>query len=311
MEPLHLEVTPAKKRSVRRVRLACVQCRLRKVRCDATEPACNRCLADAKQCEYQKSRRGGRPRRSVTATTSLQATTDEVPATSLQQTWSTDTNSFGSSGNVSEATSTIETTILPIDELRPSHAVTDQLLSLYYEFFHVAHPCVLPRWSLRVRLATESAVSEILLPVLLYIGSIFTDTVDSAPLAKSAAQAITSARIRPGPTSPYYIQALNLYAIVVYWCEDRWKGRELLDEAIREALSVDMHRVKFASQHGQGDPVLEESWRRTWWQIYITDAHIAGSIHSYPTQTGAVQVTTHLPCEEQQYESGVRYHFWF
>lgn len=66
-----------------------------------------------------------------------------------------------------------------------------------------------------------------------------------------------------------------------------------------------MHRAEFASQHGQGDPVLEESWRRTWWSIYITDAHISGNAHSYSTQTGAAQITAELPCEEQQYESGV------
>lgn len=39
--------------------------------------------------------------------------------------------------------------------------------------------------------------------------------------------------------------------------------------------------------------------------IYITDAHIAGSTHTYPTETGAVQIMTALPCEEQYFESGV------
>lgn len=39
--------------------------------------------------------------------------------------------------------------------------------------------------------------------------------------------------------------------------------------------------------------------------IYLTDAHIAGSTHVFPTQTGDVQMTTDLPCEEEQYESGV------
>lgn len=39
--------------------------------------------------------------------------------------------------------------------------------------------------------------------------------------------------------------------------------------------------------------------------IYITDAHIAGSTHTFPTETGTVQMTTDLPCEEQHYESGV------
>jgi hypothetical protein len=79
----------------------------------------------------------------------------------------------------------------------------------------------------------------------------------------------------------------------------------MLNEAVISALSVGMHRVQYASQHGQGDPMLEETWRRTWWMVYITDAHIAGSTHTFLSQTSHVEVTTDLPCEKQQYESGV------
>jgi hypothetical protein len=39
--------------------------------------------------------------------------------------------------------------------------------------------------------------------------------------------------------------------------------------------------------------------------IYITDARIAGSTYTFPSQTSDVEVTTGLPCEEQHYESGV------
>jgi len=156
-----------------------------------------------------------------------------------------------------------------------------------------------------MRLASDPIASGVLLPVLLYIGSIFTYTVDSTPLAVAARQAIDTERLRPGPPNPFYIQALLLYAIAVYASNEPERGRELLDEVIRGALSLGMHRSPFASQHGEGNPVLEESWRRTWWSIYITDAHISGSSHSYPTQTGAAQITADLPCEEQQYESGV------
>jgi hypothetical protein len=39
--------------------------------------------------------------------------------------------------------------------------------------------------------------------------------------------------------------------------------------------------------------------------VYITDAHIAGSTHTFPSQKSNVEITTGLPREEQQYESGV------
>lgn len=155
-----------------------------------------------------------------------------------------------------------------------------------------------------MRLATEPDAAEILLPVILFIGSIFTNAIDSESLAKTAQEAIAFAQSRLGPPSPFYLQAQLLYAIAIYASSEPERGQELLAEVITGALSVGMQRAEFASKFGQGDPVLEESWRRTWWMIYITDAHIAGSTHTYPTETGAVQIMTALPCEEQYFESG-------
>jgi hypothetical protein len=182
----------------------------------------------------------------------------------------------------------------------------DQLLSQYFQFFHASHPCVLPLRTLRVHLTNEPVASKVLLPVLLFIGSVFTDTVDTKPLSLAAQQAIDSTRVQEGALSPFYIQAILLYSIAVYASNEPEKTQGLLNEAIHVALKLGMHQAEFASIYGQMDPVLEESWRRTWWMIYTTDAHIAGSLHTYPTQTGGVQITTELPCEEQQYESGVR-----
>jgi hypothetical protein len=129
--------------------------------------------------------------------------------------------------------------------------------------------------------------------------------VDSPPLAIAARGAITSAQSQPGPLSPYCLWALLLYAIAVYASNEPERGREILNEAVISALSVGMHRVQYALQHGQGDPMLEETWSRTWWMVYITDAHIAGSTHTFLSQTSHVEVTTDLSCEGQQYESGV------
>jgi hypothetical protein len=313
------------KRPIRRVALACVQCRSRKVKCDATLPNCNRCQADEKICEFQKSRRGGRPRRPTT----VLLNTPKIDALAQKQHQSTSDwsdiscitlehrqASYDSSNSISTESSTQSVTGTPDSASHPStitlgeatftRTQIDQLLSSYYIFFHTAHPCVLPKWKLHLQLVSEPIAAEVLLPVLLYIGSIFLkSTIDSAPLAIAARDAFTSAQSRPGPLSPYYLQALLLYAIAVYASNESERGRELVNEVVISALSVGMHRVHYATQHGQGDPVLEESWRRTWWMIYITDAHIAGSTHTFPTQTNEVEITTGLPCEEQQYQSGV------
>ncbi|KAJ4293178.1 hypothetical protein N0V90_008460 [Kalmusia sp. IMI 367209] len=153
---------------------------------------------------------------------------------------------------------------------------------------------------------TETGISDFLLPVLLYIGSIFSRSISSSPFGNAAAEAMQAGWMIPGlAPNPYFIQALMLYSISVYWCNEPERGRELLDEAINGAFILGMHQKDFAEHNGNGDPVLEESWRRTWWQIHVTDVHIAGSLHIYKGLSNKFPITTELPCEEQCYETGV------
>jgi len=319
MDDTVLSSVPLTKRTVRRVALACIQCRIRKVRCDATQPACSRCRVDEKQCEYQKSRRGGRPRRPVAAQIQI-AVDDRTTSGHYSEHFGSQTRSNSSTHGSSDSSTlsvcdSLEwklseaTQPLLTSGARLSTIQVDQLLTHYYTYFHISHPCVLPRWSLEARLTTEPAISNFLLPVLLYIGSIFTHSIDSTPLANAAARTIQTGWTDHETPNAYFIQALMLYSIATYWCNEQEKGRQLLDEAISGAFKLGMHQKDFASRHGSGDPVLEESWRRTWWQIHVTDVHISGSTHSYQGSSVKYPITTELPCEEDEYEAGVRsYH---
>jgi hypothetical protein len=80
-----------------------------------------------------------------------------------------------------------------------------------------------------------------------------------------------------------------------------------MDAATRLALDLGMHRQEFAEQNGEGDAVLEESWRRTWWQVYIADAFFAAMARANTFPTCNVDVTVALPCEEEEYEAGVSF----
>lgn len=118
-------------------------------------------------------------------------------------------------------------------------------------------------------------------------------------------EALAGIRARVRPITGFDVQAVLLYSIAIYWSNEPEHGTALLDEAIEMAVELGMNRKDFATQHGDGNPVLEESWRRTWWLFYITDAHIAGSTHVFPFRTGNIDKTVDLPCEEHEYESGV------
>ena len=225
----------------------------------------------------------------------------------------TENNSSGQGSSGSSAQSVCDflewktSDVVLSNGVRLTGSQVDHLLSQYYTFFHASHPCVLPRWALQPRMPTELGISKFLLPVLLYIGSLFTQLVDSLPLANAAAEAMSGGWmdvINFAP-DPYFIQAQMLYSIAVYWCGDPEKGREILDDAINGAFSLGMHQKDFAVQNGYRDAVLEESWRRTWWQIHVTDIHIAGSTHTYKGLSVKYPITADLPCEEECYEIGV------
>lgn len=282
-----------------RVSLACVPCRAKHIRCDAVLPTCSRCRAEEKQCVYLKSRRGGRRR----------------PRTLHQSASNTELDSIAETrSNLSTVDATLDYHSTEIDRSDSESGVraqlggpiVEQLVSLYYSFFHAAHPCVLPQCALKRYLVEDHEALQPLSAVIQYIGSIYAPSISSAPLKLKAQQGLETIRLQDHVMTAYDVQAVLLYSIAVYWCDESEKGLELLDEAIHMALRLGMNQRVFAVECGRHDPILEESWRRTWWQIYITDAHIAGSTQTYPYRTSHVEMGVNLPCEEQNYESGVR-----
>ncbi|KAJ5152640.1 uncharacterized protein N7482_009118 [Penicillium canariense] len=268
--------------------LACAACRYKHLRCDGKKPACSRCVVDRKECIYHASRRRGNPRSKQSQESSTTTVSDSSPPPTL------DNQTYF---NLPSSATSLETDISSLTSNSES-----VLLGLYYEFFHAAHPCVLPRQFLSCY-SSESAIQPLLL-VLHYIGSLFATSISSELPHQDAQKALASIRSGNHPITGFDVQAVLLYSIAIYWCNEPDLGVELLDEAIHLALELGMNRQEFAQQNAQNDPILEESWRRTWWQIYITDAHIAGSTHKYPFRTNQIEMTVDLPCEEYDYASG-------
>lgn len=228
-------------------------------------------MANAKECIYLPSRRRGNPK----------------PRPELQV------------DNTNAVDSVVDNDGMNRSECSP-------LLDLYYEFFHTAHPCVLPRAHLDVFLARDELCP--LVRVLCYIGSLFSASVSSEDHSREVQNTLTAVRARVRPVTGFDVQAVLLYSIALYWSNEPEYGTMLLDEAIEMAVGLGMNRREFATSQGEDNPVLEESWRRTWWLFYTTDAHIAGSTHVFPFRTSRIHQTVDLPCEEHEYETGVIMH---
>lgn len=269
--------------------LACAPCRYKHLRCDGKKPVCTRCSVDKKECTYHASRRRGNPRPRPSQESSTTTLSESSPAPAFD-----DQGCFN---------------LLPSATFNTNHVDSSQAtsesitLGLYYEFFHSAHPCVLPRQSLN-KYSKGQEIQPLLL-VMNYIGSLFATSTSMESLQQEIQNYLVSLRSRTRSVTGFDVQAVLLYSITIYWCNEPDTGVDLLDETIRLALELGINRQEFAQENSRGDPILAESWRRTWWQIYITDAHIAGSTHKFPFRTSNIEMTVDLPCEELDYELGV------
>lgn len=290
-----------------RVSIACVPCRDLHMRCDAAMPACSRCVSEKKQCIYLKSRRGGR-RRLLRQPPTCQVESSTFihprPQLPVELSWQVSREPWDlprADDSMGNADSLVTTPIGNADSSDP-----DQLLQSYYSFFHAAHPCVLPYSFLKKRLITEPETLQLLVLVMQCIGAIFTvGPLSSTSPATRVEEFLACFHRRQRSFTGFDVQAVLLFSISVYWCDEIPQGLKFLDEAIRMALELGMNQKAFSTKNGQNDAVLEESWRRTWWMIYVADAHIAGSTHTFPLRTMHVPVTVDMPCEEYNYESGV------
>ncbi|KAL6231577.1 hypothetical protein BDW75DRAFT_233483 [Aspergillus navahoensis] len=303
--------------TTRRVSVACVPCRSKHLRCDATTPVCARCRAEGLQCVYLKSRRGGRRTKAhaqqSSSTNSTLApfyadTSGQLhvqPQQLLAPTTSVGRPASASDDEPERSNSEPTSASLPlISDSLSDPSLNEHFLAQYYSFFHAAHPCVLPQWALKQRLANDGRDLHTLVAVLQFIGSVYAKSSFSASL-KVVAEAAVSSIGANSPVTGFDVQAILLWSIAIYWANEPEKALNLLDKAIAMALELGMERQEYAYANGNSDPLLEECWRRTWWQVYMTDAHIAGSTSTFPFRTSTVEMSCDLPCGEAEYESGV------
>jgi hypothetical protein len=96
-----------------------------------------------------------------------------------------------------------------------------------------------------------------------------------------------------------------LLAIGMHANNDLKASMKFLRTASNLALELGMHRKKFATDHGEGVPILEESWRRTWWELYALDGMLAGVCPVHEFDLYNIESDVSLPCEESEYYTGV------
>jgi hypothetical protein len=119
------------------------------------------------------------------------------------------------------------------------------------------------------------------------------------------------------PPNGFTVKMLLMTAIATHCNAEFEQGRAILDRAIYLALEIRMNSRAFATM--ERDPVLSESWRRTFWGLYVTDAFLAtmkraptfmyvnekphnGEVLMKRNRLHTIAADVELPCEECDYD---------
>ncbi|KAL2881091.1 hypothetical protein SGCOL_003381 [Colletotrichum sp. CLE4] len=182
----------------------------------------------------------------------------------------------------------------------PVPTLAERCLDSFYHHFYASHPFALPKeWLLRIMRDTNV---EPLLAAIRWVGALFLD------VGPARAGFLDEAlRLVQDPTTRrdgFFVQALILLIVGLDGSCEQEKARNLLGDAERIALELGLNTREYATQYGRGIPVLEESWRRTWWDLFVVDGMVAGVHRQTNFLLFDVPTDAALPCEEHQYLSG-------
>ncbi|OAA62040.1 c6 zinc finger domain containing protein [Niveomyces insectorum RCEF 264] len=184
----------------------------------------------------------------------------------------------------------------------PVPTLADRCLDAFYHYFFNGHPFVLPK-DVLLSLAKDSSINiSHLLAAMRYVGSLY---IDAGPArAMFFDEAIRLAYLPTCPKDGFLVQALVMLIVGLDGSCNQERARELLGDCERIAVEIGLNQRGFAAANGRGNPILEESWRRTWWDLFVVDGMVAGVHRMTNFLLFDVHADVALPCEEQQYLAG-------
>ncbi|TQV94431.1 hypothetical protein V2A60_002539 [Cordyceps javanica] len=176
----------------------------------------------------------------------------------------------------------------------------ERCISSYYHNFHASHPLVLPQTNL-LPLIKGDAVQP-LLSAMHWVGSKYiAPEKDQEPLMNTAISHVEEAESKSA--NGFTVQAMVVLLLALDGAGYPQQATELLCKAKSMLLSLGMNSQQFLFQSEKRSQVLDESWRRTWWELYVLDGMFAGAHRATTFSLFDVPTDVGLPCEEDEYET--------
>lgn len=187
---------------------------------------------------------------------------------------------------------------------RSQRSLPDRCIDSFYFHFFPGHPSMLPRDHL-MKMGKERNL-EPLFAAMRWVGSLYIDAGPSrASFFDEAMRLIYAADV---VKDGFLVQAMTILLIGLDGNCEQEKARDILGDVEQIAVEIGLYTRAYATVHGAGNPTLEESWRRTWWDLLVVDGMVAGVHRATNFLLYDIVADVALPCEEQQYLSGVSLH---
>ncbi|KAH9903560.1 hypothetical protein F4778DRAFT_780946 [Xylariomycetidae sp. FL2044] len=313
---------------------ACLGCRGKHLKCDGANP-CSRCQSTNSECVYIASRRGYKgPRRNTAQNPNKRHASDSPPSAAgdnCPMLLGAQVASPGPAAVVTGFRSSMAAPDLPPSPFIPNpglsglqlyrnpylnnmngalvetpprpprqQSIPERCLDSYYFHFYPGHPTVLPKEHL-LKMSKERNI-EHLLAAMRWVGSLYIDAGPARATFFDEARRLIYApeTMKDG----FLIQAMCILLIGLDGSFQQEKARDILSDVERIAIEIGLYTRNFATVHGAGNPRLEESWRRTWWDLFVVDGMIAGVHRQTNFLLFDIVADVGLPCEEHEYTSG-------
>ncbi|KAF1357002.1 hypothetical protein BDV97DRAFT_374572 [Delphinella strobiligena] len=101
------------------------------------------------------------------------------------------------------------------------------------------------------------------------------------------------------------VQSLLLFSIAIHSRNESKQAEKFLARAVHMALELGMNKREFATVNGRQQAIVEESLRRTWWELFIVDGLMAALHRKSSFPSSHVDLGTALPCEENVFIEGI------
>ena len=211
-------------------------------------------------------------------------------------TFSESSGSFGNSpAYISGSTTSASNAGDTASSVSSIYKVGDPLLDAFYTSFYPAHPFVVPP---QYYSRDASAIPDYQQNVLRFIGSHFVPGASPGSF-QFAAMAVMSDGI---PDDGNKVQSLLLLSMALFARFEAPQGIEALQAAITLALRLGMNHKAYGSFNNRGNEIIEESWRRTWWNLYAVDGLVSAIDNlGWVSILRDVASDVPLPCECSDY----------